>query len=68
MIPHGDGEPFLLEINTWPGMTGHSLVRMAARASGMSYEDLCLHILAAARCDNAAFVAATAADNQAGCV
>jgi len=39
------GSPWLLEINTSPGMTGHSLVPMAARAVGMSYEDLCLKIL-----------------------
>jgi D-alanine-D-alanine ligase len=39
------GKPWLLEVNTSPGMTGHSLVPMAARAVGMSYEDLCLKIL-----------------------
>jgi D-alanine-D-alanine ligase len=38
-------EPWLLEVNTSPGMTGHSLVPMAARAAGMTYEDLCLRIL-----------------------
>ena len=38
-------EPFLLEINTSPGMTDHSLVPMAAKAVGMSYEDLALTIL-----------------------
>jgi len=37
--------PWLLEVNTSPGMTGHSLVPMAARAVGISYEDLCLKIL-----------------------
>ena len=41
--------PFLLEVNTTPGMTDHSLVPMAARAAGLSYEDLCLGILEAAR-------------------
>lgn len=46
--PKGD-RPYLLELNTSPGMTGHSLVPMAARAVGMSYEDLVLEILAAAR-------------------
>jgi len=46
-----DGEPFLLELNTSPGMTGHSLVPMAARAVGMSYEDLVLRILAMAKLD-----------------
>jgi D-alanine-D-alanine ligase len=39
------GAPYLLEVNTAPGMTDHSLVPMAARAVGMSYEDLCLKIL-----------------------
>jgi D-alanine-D-alanine ligase len=39
------GKPYFLEINTSPGMTDHSLVPMAARAAGMSYEDLCLRVL-----------------------
>ncbi|HXZ94150.1 MAG TPA: D-alanine--D-alanine ligase [Burkholderiales bacterium] len=39
------GAPYLLEANTAPGMTDHSLVPMAARAVGLSYEDLCLRIL-----------------------
>ena len=39
------GEPWLLEVNTVPGMTDHSLVPMAARAAGLSYEDLCMRIL-----------------------
>ena len=46
-----DGAPFLLELNTSPGMTGHSLVPMAARAVGMSYEDLVLRILVMATLD-----------------
>ena len=41
----GKKKPWLLEVNTSPGMTGHSLVPMAARAVGLSYEDLCLRIL-----------------------
>jgi D-alanine-D-alanine ligase len=45
MLRRGDDKPYLLEINTSPGMTGHSLVPMAARAVGMSYEDLCVEIL-----------------------
>jgi D-alanine-D-alanine ligase len=49
MLGAGD-EPYLLEINTSPGMTGHSLVPMAAAASGMTYEDLCVAILRDARC------------------
>ena len=44
-----DNKPFLIEVNTSPGMTGHSLVPMAARAVGISYEDLCLEIVAGAR-------------------
>ncbi|HJS37339.1 MAG TPA: D-alanine--D-alanine ligase [Burkholderiales bacterium] len=39
------GKPWLLEVNTAPGMTGHSLVPMAARAAGLSYEDLCVRVL-----------------------
>lgn len=46
--PGGD-RPYLLELNTSPGMTSHSLVPMAARAVGLSYEDLVLEILALAR-------------------
>ncbi len=42
------GHPQLLEVNTSPGMTGHSLVPMAARAVGISYEALCVKILEAA--------------------
>lgn len=38
-------KPWLLEVNTSPGMTGHSLVPMAARAVGISYEELCVRIL-----------------------
>lgn len=43
-----DNKQFLLEVNTSPGMTTHSLVPMAARAMGISYEDLCLEILRSA--------------------
>jgi D-alanine-D-alanine ligase len=43
------GNPHLLEVNTAPGMTDHSLVPMAARAVGLSYEDLCIRILELAR-------------------
>ena len=49
MLRRADQEPYLLEINTSPGMTGHSLVPMAARAEGITYEDLCLRILSGAR-------------------
>ncbi|NMG33412.1 D-alanine--D-alanine ligase [Azoarcus sp. TTM-91] len=44
-----DGRPYLLEMNTSPGMTGHSLVPMSARVAGMSFEGLCLAILAESR-------------------
>ncbi|CAM4010634.1 D-alanine--D-alanine ligase [Psychrobacter arenosus] len=40
------GHFWLLEINTVPGMTDHSLVPMAAKAKGMDFEALCWHILA----------------------
>ncbi|WKB52114.1 D-alanine--D-alanine ligase [Eleftheria terrae] len=48
MIRASDRKPFLLEINTSPGMTGHSLVPMSARAAGISYEQLCLWLCAQA--------------------
>ena len=50
MLDRG-GKPYLLEVNTVPGMTDHSLVPMAARAVGLSYEDLCIKILEGARVD-----------------
>jgi len=39
------GQPWLLEVNTVPGMTDHSLVPMAARAVGLSFGDLVWRIL-----------------------
>jgi D-alanine-D-alanine ligase len=39
------GKPWLLELNTVPGMTSHSLVPMAAKAAGMSFDELCWAIL-----------------------
>ena len=53
MIDKATRKPYLLEINTSPGMTGHSLVPMSARAAGISYEDLCLQVLVAAALDYA---------------
>jgi D-alanine-D-alanine ligase len=44
----GGGAAYFLEVNTSPGMTDHSLVPMAARAAGMSYDDLVVRILALA--------------------
>lgn len=49
LVRNRDSKPFLIEINTSPGMTSHSLVPMAARAAGMSYEDVCVEILKTAR-------------------
>ncbi|MHC8943856.1 D-alanine--D-alanine ligase [Advenella incenata] len=45
-----DNRYFLLEVNTSPGMTPHSLVPMGAKAEGVSYADLCVQILAQASC------------------
>jgi D-alanine-D-alanine ligase len=45
VMQNADGEFLLLEVNTVPGMTSHSLVPMAARAEGMSFEDLVAAIL-----------------------
>lgn len=44
------GKPWLLEMNTSPGMTSHSLVPMAAKAAGLEYAQLCVAILEQARC------------------
>jgi D-alanine-D-alanine ligase len=52
MIDGQTRQPYLLEINTSPGMTGHSLVPMSARAAGISYEALCVQLLAAAALDH----------------
>lgn len=54
MIDAATRRPWLLEMNTSPGMTGHSLVPMSARAVGLSYEALCLAVLADAALDNPA--------------
>jgi len=48
------GKPYFLEVNTLPGMTDHSLVPMAARHAGLSFEDLCLRILELARLEEGA--------------
>jgi len=51
MIRASDRKPFLLEMNTSPGMTSHSLVPKSAAAAGLSYEALCVQILATAALD-----------------
>jgi D-alanine-D-alanine ligase len=53
MIDAATRKPYLLEINTSPGMTSHSLVPMSARAAGISYEQLCADVLALASLDGA---------------
>jgi D-alanine-D-alanine ligase len=54
MVRASDRKPFLLEMNTSPGMTSHSLVPMSARAAGISYESLCVQLLEAAALDTPA--------------
>ena len=51
MVRASDNQPFLLEINTSPGMTSHSLVPMSAKVAGLDYEELCLEILKMADLD-----------------
>ena len=51
MLRKSDMTPFLLEMNTSPGMTSHSLVPKAAQAVGVDYPHLCLWLLAQARLD-----------------
>jgi D-alanine-D-alanine ligase len=53
MIRAADRKPYLLEMNTSPGMTGHSLVPKSAAAAGIGYEQLCVQLLSAARLDSA---------------
>lgn len=45
MLEQKTGKPYLLEMNTSPGMTSHSLVPMAAKAAGVDYADLVLWLL-----------------------
>ncbi len=51
MIRASDRQPFLLELNTSPGMTTHSLVPMSARAAGTDYPALCQRVLGSAALD-----------------
>jgi D-alanine-D-alanine ligase len=48
MIDRATNQPYLLEMNTAPGMTSHSLVPMAAKAAGVEYADLVLWLLSKA--------------------
>jgi D-alanine-D-alanine ligase len=54
MIDTASRQPYLLEINTSPGMTGHSLVPMSASAAGITYEALCVKLLQGAGLEHAA--------------
>ncbi len=51
MIDRATRQPYLLEINTSPGMTSHSLVPMSAAADGMDYLALCVNLLVDAELD-----------------
>jgi D-alanine-D-alanine ligase len=51
MVRATDQQPYLLEINTSPGMTSHSLVPMSAAVAGLPYEQLCMEILRTAALD-----------------
>jgi len=53
MLRATDRKPFLLEMNTSPGMTSHSLVPMSAKSAGISYEDLCIQLLQSTTLDHA---------------
>ena len=53
MLRAADRKPFLLEMNTSPGMTSHSLTPISAKAAGLSYEQLCLWLIAQASLDSA---------------
>jgi D-alanine-D-alanine ligase len=53
MMRSSDRRIYLLEMNTSPGMTGHSLVPISARAAGIGYEELCVRLLADATLDHA---------------
>ncbi len=59
MLRNTDRKAFLLEMNTSPGMTSHSLVPISARAAGISYEALCLGLIAGAALDGRAMKAGT---------
>jgi D-alanine-D-alanine ligase len=59
MIRAKDRQAFLLEMNTSPGMTSHSLVPMSALAAGISYPQLCLQILSSACLDTRKEVSAS---------
>jgi D-alanine-D-alanine ligase len=60
-----DGKPQVLEVNTIPGMTSHSLVPMAAKAAGLDFSELCWRILETSITDDSASGYMKAAANDA---
>lgn len=56
MIDSATRKPYFLEINTAPGMTGHSLSPMAAQEYGLNFELLCMQVLLTANLDNKNFI------------
>ena len=60
-----DGQPLVLEVNTVPGMTSHSLVPMAAKRDGIDFDELCWRILETSFEDAAAVDVAEVAVNGA---
>jgi D-alanine-D-alanine ligase len=60
-----DGQPLVLEVNTVPGMTSHSLVPMAANEDGIDFEELCWRILETSfACDEAPAIVEVAANGS----
>lgn len=53
MLDQKTGKPYLLEMNTSPGMTSHSLVPMAAKAAGVEYAELVLWVISTTLQDQA---------------
>jgi D-alanine-D-alanine ligase len=49
-----DDQPWLIEVNTVPGMTSHSLVPISAKQAGLTFDDLAVSILSMATCENCA--------------
>jgi D-alanine-D-alanine ligase len=60
-----DGVPQVIEINTIPGMTSHSLVPMAAKAAGIDFAELCWRILETSMTDESVIEQVGAAANDA---
>lgn len=60
-----DGQPLVLEVNTIPGMTSHSLVPMAALKVGVDFAELCWRVLETSVSEQAQITADEVADNHA---